>query len=986
MSNFLKTHLISLTYSIQSIRRNFRRSFTLMFGVIISLAIISGVLFYFDSTSESLVVDALEDVYIDTSFYYSNADTIYMRDLQNYILNDIQNDLVIGAEVIAGRNPFSPMQSGAIINSNGIDLTNTSMGDLRDSVGNYTQIYIFAVDPSYFNVFDIFTTTENVTNIFSSGDILVSSGAANYLGLNIGDNVSIEILSSEMNFQERELNIEKVNDVNLTMGGSLSFDYGVMDSSMYAFDPEYYDDTDNFFMRMVPPTEDCIVMSYDQYFEVFEGTNFHAVQLRIDHSMISADTSIASTQISSITSYIEVFYPEAEVLNLVEIALDDVADMLNQMRLFLIYFALPGIFLGIYISKYAIDLTIEERQREISVLRTKAALRQQIASIIGLESSIIVVIGMAIGLVIGYLTSLLILNVIGGKIDGITASTESILISIVIGAVIVIIAAYLSIRQLLASNVTESRRIGKEDEGPLWKRLYLDIVSLVIVFVIAILNIFDFNPIPGFAAAAYDFLAPLLTWIGLTLIMVRLLSKILLTLQTTILRVYYLFFKDLAPVITKNIIYRPQRISKIIIVLSLTLSFGLVISAINNSYIAGANRDALYQSGADIRIQFPSGDSLDYKTSEFIELFESEFEESIIETTSVYTGTISLGRTRITLIGIEPDSFFDVCMMEESFLQENSISDVQKSLQKFNIDLTYSNILLSNSIANPEQADMSSTRFGAGPPGGFQQSGTQVFSIGDTLEIRAGQFNMTNINDTMEITILDVVYHFPSISDLTGRSEDELTYAVANVDFLRDPGLENTTLLNSDNASVMFIDLADNGDNQILIEDIETWYESEFSGSDALDIVTPENFLDEYEALMTSLTGLTNMEFILVLTVSTLGLEIFLTSSLYNRKKEFGTYYAIGGRVSEIRKIILGELLLISGFTAVVGIGLSWIVSQMYIGFISDLLILEITVISIPLISILFLLLLLVISLAITMLLTGNRLAKLDPVNILRTV
>ncbi len=60
------TMLTSVTYALKSIHRNFQRSFTLMFGVIISLAIVSGVLFYLDSTSGELVQVAFADVHIDS--------------------------------------------------------------------------------------------------------------------------------------------------------------------------------------------------------------------------------------------------------------------------------------------------------------------------------------------------------------------------------------------------------------------------------------------------------------------------------------------------------------------------------------------------------------------------------------------------------------------------------------------------------------------------------------------------------------------------------------------------------------------------------------------------------------------------------------------------------------------------------------------------------------------------------------------------------
>lgn len=49
------TSSVILSYARKSIFRNFRRSSTLMIGIIISLAIISGVLFYVDSSTEIMI-------------------------------------------------------------------------------------------------------------------------------------------------------------------------------------------------------------------------------------------------------------------------------------------------------------------------------------------------------------------------------------------------------------------------------------------------------------------------------------------------------------------------------------------------------------------------------------------------------------------------------------------------------------------------------------------------------------------------------------------------------------------------------------------------------------------------------------------------------------------------------------------------------------------------------------------------------------------
>ena len=194
-------------------------------------------------------------------------------------------------------------------------------------------------------------------------------------------------------------------------------------------------------------------MSYSKYYEFINGSNladFNSIHIKVDHSQLDPDPQNALNQLSTINSRIAVFYYDTTTINLVSKALDQVDDMINQMRLFLIYFALPGLLLGGFLSKYAIDLSVKERGREIGLLRTKAAQRKQIALSVAFESTIISLIGLGVGILAGYAISLSISNILNDtKWSFIEVSTVSVIISLSVGVLIAISAAFLSTRQLL---------------------------------------------------------------------------------------------------------------------------------------------------------------------------------------------------------------------------------------------------------------------------------------------------------------------------------------------------------------------------------------------------------------------------------------------------------------------------------------------------------------------------------------------------------
>src|SRR5207253_5241806 len=83
--------------------------------------------------------------------------------------------------------------------------------------------------------------------------------------------------------------------------------------------------------------------------------------------------------------------------------------------------------------------------------------------------------------------------------------------------------------QVLAARIAESRRSVRRDRRPLWQRLYVDVVALVVSGLVywltartgfsAVVNP-DSNP--TLSLSVYMFLAPALLWVGAALLLVRL--------------------------------------------------------------------------------------------------------------------------------------------------------------------------------------------------------------------------------------------------------------------------------------------------------------------------------------------------------------------------------------------------------------------------------------------------------------------------------
>ena len=166
-----KSIIPSIKYAFRSIRRNKRRSLTLMFGIIISITIISGVLFYVDSRTETLMGKAIENVYIDAAISTGlSANETEMQEILEFSQtgnftagNSITENnlgLILSAELMIGTNPFgvgwekgsSGFIAGAMVAPNSdFTLTLETFKSLLSAEGNLSVTYIFGSKAVYYD-------------------------------------------------------------------------------------------------------------------------------------------------------------------------------------------------------------------------------------------------------------------------------------------------------------------------------------------------------------------------------------------------------------------------------------------------------------------------------------------------------------------------------------------------------------------------------------------------------------------------------------------------------------------------------------------------------------------------------------------------------------------------------------------------------------------------------------------------------------------
>jgi putative ABC transport system permease protein len=164
---------------------------------------------------------------------------------------------------------------------------------------------------------------------------------------------------------------------------------------------------------------------------------------------------------------------------------------------------------------------------------------------------------------------------------------------------------------VLRASVNEGRRSVRREGPPLWQRLYLDVVALVLSALIywltastgfsAVVNP-DSNP--TLSLSVYMFFAPALLWLGATLLLVRLRGR---AFGWVIHHAVGRRARTARELLLVSAARRSAVINRGLIVVGLLLAFGVNLGVFTATYNAQARVDAELTLGADVAATAPPG-------------------------------------------------------------------------------------------------------------------------------------------------------------------------------------------------------------------------------------------------------------------------------------------------------------------------------------------------------------------------------------------
>ena len=805
-----------------------------------------------------------------------------------------------------------------------VDLPAASLKAGAKSVGQ--PLRLFAFDPVFLSHYPMVRQT---VGTYSTSTVLLSPDAAQALGAGPGSTISLTVPG-------------RVAPLQLTVGGLADFSKAdPLFAARSADNQGEFIQVPNVlvvplgtFATILPALKADAVSSTP----VLKSAPVMEADLRLDRSQFATDPAVAAVKTQGIRRSIERLVPGrvAVIDNLSDALVAATGDSILAKVLFL-FLGLPGVLVAAYLSRYAGGLLAEARRREQATLRARGAQPRHLLGDLTYTALGVAVLGSALGLAIGLVTTAVVL----GPSALTSASQQSFLISAVVsvgaGIITTLLAVYLPGRRALAREAgNERREMEATGTAPLWLRMKLDFIFIAAAALVWIItNVsggFRITPAEGQSVSLsfYTLLAPLLAWLGITLLAVR-----LLLWGTGRLR----FGRKRAGRLTtwtllRSVSRRSLALGSGVVALALAVAFGSSLALFIATYEAQKQADARFVVGSDIRVT-PS--ALAQQSPDFAAQLHVS---GVTGATPVaQTSSAVVGSEKRTLVSIDPAGFARVATLSDSFFPTSSAAAVMSALRSQPNGLLVSTEMARTfNIQTGDQMNLQLVdRTGHPVPVTFRAAG--VFK--DFPGYPQGTDMVGNLSFYQSATGLTVVSYF------LVQSADPSTAAVGRAAELIKAGPGHSA--------------------PMLIETSATAFNRDQSTLTAVN-----------------LRGLGGLQAVYTVLISAAGIGIFVFGLLLQRRKEYVTMRALGIRMGQLWGLVFGEAAVVALVSLCIGSITGAVMAYMFIKILAPLFTIQPASLTVPADQLAILVTLVLGGMALSVALAARSLRRLNPVELLR--
>jgi putative ABC transport system permease protein len=537
---------------------------------------------------------------------------------------------------------------------------------------------------------------------------------------------------------------------------------------------------------------------------------------------------------------------------------------------------------------------------------------------------------------------------------------KSALVAFLAGLALTFFAAFVpNFGALRREIIQENLSVHRLEAVPFWKRMYLDVILLVVAAVVLVVMQLNgsFKPSANEAAAVqlsfYIFLAPFFAWIGIILLTLRLVEMGLRAASLRVAATFRNIFGEIGEVAGKSVARRATRVSAATAVISLTLSFGISLALFQNTYATEKRLDSQYIVGADIRFTpaLNTPQTADFATQLMVPGVQS--------VTAVARDTQALvGSEKNTVYGIDVASFRQVAYLPDSFF-------VNGASQKTIDALTNRTTNYASGSAKQVLDALANTTNGVIIS--VEQAEKYNIFVGDPVMIRLYNRTTKQYTDIKAVAVGLFIY-FPT--------------SAQDSDFILNRGFMTQSLGNA----AMDYFLLKTGGSAANVQSVSSSLAAQYKNVMPVRIQNIDTVIKTESSSLTSMNlgGLGTMERIYTVLVTSIGMGIFLLAMINERQREFGAMRALGANLGHLRRFLLAEASVIGGLSLVIGLLVGIALAYMLVMLLGVIFTIPAHGLSWPVVELLRLVLLVVAGMVISAFVSARRLAALKVVETLR--
>ena len=607
------------------------------------------------------------------------------------------------------------------------------------------------------------------------------------------------------------------------------------------------------------------------------GTQWQ-VQAEVDPRALTGSPAHALAQATQVRNRVERSLPGQVVFvdNLADDLTTAAGDALYAETLY-VMLAVPGALVALGLAYLAALGTVERDRRNLALLRARGGRRRDLVVLAAPESVLLGVLAGALGTALA-LGAVRLAGVAGGVGASRVLATLGICVALaVVGAAAARIGAGLAAFRGSVGDARRSvRRVGK----PLWQRLYLDLLCLLVAGLVYWLTartgfsaVVSPDSNPTLSLSIYMFLAPALLWIGAALLLVRLQGRLV---AWTAERAARGPATGAGGFLLASAGRRGTALNRGLIVLGLLLAFGVNVAVFTATYDQQARVDAQLTLGADVVATAPPGAVA--KNG----LVRRAATAGAAGVSAVDHSYAYVGPDLQDIFGIDPVTLTRGTSLRDSYFLGGSAAQMLGRLRATPDGVLVSKETITDYSLNP--GDLLRLR---------------------VLDHRSGAFRIAPFH------VVGVVQEFPA------APRD--SFMVANLSYLQrvshDPG-PNILLVRA------------GGDLTALARRVAT--ATSRYGTTVKDI--RRQTVETASSITTvDLRGISRIEEAFVLVLTAAAMALYVSVALAERRHELATMSALGASLSRTAAFLWSEAALVLAFSLALAAVLGWLLAEMLV-------------------------------------------------------